>query len=105
MEHSKVSAMMAGWYKMFGGKLEVRAENMNEGVAEMLRVVADRMADQVASGDRSQETEEKEEAQEKACSEVSLTVLPLSHQEQTSSLELVQHCDSNGQGYSKQDAQ
>lgn len=97
MEHNKVSAMMAGWYKMFGGKLEVRPQSADEGVAEMLRVVADQMADQVVSGDQSQETKEKEEAEEKTCSEASLTALPLNHQEQTSSLSAEQHDDSNGQ--------
>lgn len=86
---------MAGWYKMFG-KLEVRSTN--EGIAEMLRAVADQMAEEIDSGDQSQETEEKEEGQEKTCSEASLTVLPLNHQEQTSSLSAEQHYDSNGQG-------
>ena len=95
MEHNKVSAMMAGWYKMYGGKLEVRPQHIDEGIAEMLSCVAVQME---PSGDQNQTMEEKEEAEEKSCCEATVSLVPvLNHQEQTSSLTVEPRDDSNGQ--------
>ena len=96
MEHNKVSAMMAGWYKMFGGKLEVRPQHIDEGIAEMLSCVAAQTGG-VVSGDQNQKMEEKEEAEEKSCCEATVSLVPEQPLlEQTSSLSAEPHDDSNG---------
>lgn len=90
MEHNKVSAMMAGWYKMFGGKLEVRRETGVNCVAAQ--------TDGAVSGDQHQKMEEKEEAEEKSCCEATVSLVPEQPLlEQTSSLTVEQRDDSNGQ--------
>lgn len=79
-----MSALMAGWYKMFGGLLNVKR-------------VEDQM--ESSSGDQNQMMEEKEEVEEKSCCEETVLAVPeQSLQEQTFSLESVeQHDDLGGQ--------
>ena len=97
MEHNKVSALMAGWYKMFGGKLEIHRQPVDEGIAEMLSCVA-AQTDGAVSGDQNQKTEEKEEAEEKSYSVGQVSSVPeLPLLEQTSSLTVEPRDDSNGQ--------
>ena len=97
MEHNKVSALMAGWYKMFGGKLEIHRQSVDEGIEEMLSCVA-AQTDGAVSGDQNQKTEEKEEAEEKSCCVGQVSLVPEPPLlEQTSSWTAEQRDDSNGQ--------
>lgn len=96
MEHNQVSAMMKGWYAMWGTELNVRP---------YATYVVDQTGVSGGYQGQNQTMEGKEEEQGKSYYEASSSVQEPTHPEQTSSLEQVQRYDSNGQDLTKQDAQ